>query len=58
MSCPIDHDRVKTDDVSWSRLSYIGVQVVPAFENEPEERLELVNCSCGSTLARPLKDKP
>jgi hypothetical protein len=46
------HERIKTDDVSWSHLERVGLQHVPAFENEPAETLELVNCTCGSTLAR------
>lgn len=41
---------VHTPD-SWATLPFVGVQVTPADEEGPEERLELRLCACGTTLA-------
>lgn len=49
-----DHGAIKLDTSSWTALELVGVQVTPEDEDGPEERLELRNCPCGSTLARPL----
>lgn len=35
----------------WERLPQIGLQVIPAWKDEPEEILDLRNDVCGSTLA-------
>jgi hypothetical protein len=47
------HEALKLDDRRWTALELIGVQVIEGDEADPEERLELRNCTCGSTLARP-----
>lgn len=49
-----DHEALKADAATWTALELVGVQVTPADEYGPEERLELRNCRCGSTLARPV----
>lgn len=47
------HAALKLDATRWALLSYVGVQVIEADEDEPEERLELRNCTaCQSTLCR------
>lgn len=57
--CPQEvHAAIKRDDSAWSACKYIGVQVVPADDTGPEERLELRNCRCGSTLCRVIKSRP
>lgn len=45
------HRAMKSDLRTWESLQLIGVQVIEAFEDEPESKLELRNCACGSTLA-------
>lgn len=35
----------------WEMLPQIGLQVIPAWKDEPEEILDLRNDSCGTTLA-------
>lgn len=35
----------------WEQLPQIGLQVIPAWKDEPEEILDLRNDVCGSTLA-------
>ena len=50
-----DHEAIKTDDLAWSQLDYIGTMVIEACEDEPEERLEMRNCGCHSTLCRTVK---
>lgn len=47
-----DHAALKADPAAWAALELVGVQVTPEDEDGPEERLELRNCLCGSTLAR------
>lgn len=42
--------RVHTRE-GWGDLDYVGVWHVPADETGPEERLELRNCPCGSTIS-------
>lgn len=39
---------------AWYQLVRVGVQTVGPDEFGPEERYELRNCACGSTLAWPL----
>ena len=39
----------------WHSLPFVGIQKVDAYEEEPEERLELRNCYCGSTISMPVK---
>lgn len=34
----------------WEHLKLIGVQVIPAWKDEPEERLDMRNCDCKTTL--------
>ena len=46
-----DHDMLKLDALAWTTLELVGVQVLPAWQDEPEERAECRNCSCGTTLA-------
>lgn len=46
------HEAMKLDAAVWPTLKFIGVQILDAFEDEPEERLELRNCACGSTLCK------
>ena len=46
------HEEIKLSPTRWAALQRIGVQVLEAYEDEPEERLELRNCTCGSTLCR------
>ncbi len=46
------HQLLKRNQLLWRQLEYVGVQVFHADEDGPEERLELRNCTCGSTLAR------
>lgn len=48
--CTADHRALKADPSLWITLELIGVQVIEADGDEPEERLELRNCNCGSTL--------
>lgn len=49
--CTQSHDALKIDVALWNRLPLVGVQHAPADDWGPEERLELRNCACGSTLA-------
>lgn len=37
---------------AWITLPLIGLQVIEAYGEEPEERYQLRNCSCGSTLCK------
>lgn len=39
----------------WELLAYLGEQVLPPWEGEPEEVLEMRNCTCGSTLAKKVR---
>ncbi len=48
------HESLKLDESAWSELRYVGIQHFPAEDGAPDERLELRNCTCGSTLARRL----
>ena len=41
-----NHDRAKTDDALWRSLPIVGDML----------GLELRNCTCGSTLARELRE--
>ena len=41
----------KISDAEWSALKLVGYQVIPPFESDPGEVLELKNDICGSTLA-------
>lgn len=59
MPCVADHaDLVSGISTKWSELDFIGVQEVPAIGDGLGEnagyRLQLANCTCGSTLARKL----
>lgn len=49
------HESLKRDLSQWNCLMFIGNQVIDAWEDEPEEVLEMRNCSCGSTLCRKIK---
>lgn len=44
----LDHQQLKLDDAAWALLDYVGVL---ALDDPP---LELRNCPCGSTIARPV----
>jgi hypothetical protein len=46
------HAALKNDATAWALLTYVGVQVFEADETDPEERLEMRNCRCGSTLCK------
>lgn len=48
MPCPHNHEALKRDDAAWSQLAYVGVQKMPGTD----ERWEVRNCSCRSTLYR------
>ena len=52
MTCPIDHEAIKRDAAAWDALHHIGDQIIEADSTGPAERLELRNCSCGTTLAK------
>lgn len=54
-NCKRDHAALKSSLDLWSTLALLGVQVVEADETGPEERLELRNCTCGSTLSKEIK---
>lgn len=46
------HHRVLRDhDALWQSLPLVGVQ----HDESPHPDLELRNCSCGSTLSRPVR---
>lgn len=36
---------------AWRALRLVGIQEIPADAHGPEERLELRDCPCGSTIA-------
>jgi hypothetical protein len=57
--CDVEvHELLKLDDAAWSALELLGYQSWPADGYEPEERFEVRNCSCGSTLYRRAKPAP
>jgi len=37
----------------WMRLKLIGFLVIPRFEDDPGEVLEMRNDTCGTTMTRP-----
>jgi hypothetical protein len=49
-TCGCAHSELKADAMRWRQLSYVGVQLVEADETGPEERYEVRNAACGSTL--------
>lgn len=51
-----DHKIAVLDDAKWNAMEYVGIQHVPAgaHEDEPAYDSELRDCSCGSTLSRPV----
>lgn len=51
------HDALRSNLKLWTALRFVGIQHVEADETGPAERLELRDCSCGSTLARKLDDE-
>lgn len=51
-ACPCGKKYTKAQ---WEKLPSKGIQVIEADEEGPEERLDLRNCSCGSTLATQLE---
>lgn len=54
--CPVEtHEEMKRDEIAWRAMRLVGVQDIAADDHGPAERLELRNCSCGSTLARVLE---
>lgn len=50
--CQVDHVEVKRDEIGWRQLEYVGVQIVDEDESGPAERIEIRNCTCGTTLGR------
>lgn len=48
---PEVHAAMKRDDRVWAGLTFVGVS-----EPGTPYALQLVNCPCGSTLARPLTE--
>jgi len=54
--CNRNHTALRADLTLWLTLPLVGIQVVEADETGPAERIELRDCSCGSTLARKLAD--
>jgi hypothetical protein len=46
------HEAMKADDSVWSSLPLVGEDGIQRLDGVPV--LELRNCPCGSTLARPL----
>ena len=53
--CTQDHDAIKADPQRWVKLVHIGDTVFEADETGPAERIEMRNCTCGSTLAISIK---
>ena len=51
---PAIHEALKTDPAAWAALALKGV--LQLDEEDPSDALELRNCECGSTLARPLAE--
>lgn len=52
--CPVDHERVKWTP-AWDELPSIGIQ--PSGDPDHPD-LELKNCTCGTTLCKPLPIAP
>ena len=54
-----DHEDLKRDDARWSELPFVGIQHVEEGRDssEPAYDLELRNCSCHTTLARPAAER-
>lgn len=54
-----EHQVGKLDEAFWKSLAIAGcgLQVLPAYRDEPEERYEVRNCGCGSTLYRLIEVK-
>lgn len=40
----------------WLSQLKVGTLVVPAWKDEPEERLEMRNCVCGSSITMPKEE--
>jgi len=55
ITCTVDHESLKLDQSAWTALRHIGDMRLEADTLEPEERLELRNCACGTTLAKRIK---
>lgn len=56
MPCLAPHREIVADPKLWEQCRYVGIQK----EDEPTEEfpdLELRDCTCGSTLARPVEKK-
>lgn len=50
--CPQEtHDRMRNDDVTWPQLAIVGYQ-----DDGAGGKLELRNCPCGGTIARPVAE--
>lgn len=39
------------DDAQWTKLPLVGYQVIPPYDDDLGEVLEMRNCGCRSTLA-------
>lgn len=46
-----DHDQLQSDDARWNELTFVGIQDCFGLR-EPDDIIELRNCTCGSTLGR------
>jgi hypothetical protein len=51
-----DHEALKRNDAAWALLDYVGLDPLGVEVGLPT--LELRNCSCGSTIARPVDAAP
>jgi hypothetical protein len=58
VTCAADHNAIKADAMLWALLPYVGVYPgIPDDDFGPGcPPLELRNCACGSTLARPMSE--
>lgn len=45
------HERLRADEDRWIALAFVGIQECGALR-EPDDIIELRNCTCGSTLGR------
>lgn len=52
MACDRDHEAIKRDEAAWSAFEPVGIQ--PSYD-EHGTQLELRNCSCHTTLCRPIR---
>ena len=56
-ACLAPHAEIKRDDALWAQCKQLGTQ--EDYDDEGNRAdLQLVDCTCGSTLARPVKKNP